>query len=142
MEENKPSYPWTLTDKTYGILSWFALIVLPASGTAYFGLASIWHWGFVAEVTGTIVVVETLIGAVVGISKKNYNTVQAKLNDSNNPEGKYDGDLLLGITDPDQPASLMTALNKYPVEFANQESVTLKVKNVNLADSTEVPPSS
>lgn len=153
MEENAlPTSPFVLSDKTYGVLSWFALVVLPAAASAYAGLALIWHWGMIAEVTGTTVVAETLIGAIVGISKKNYNTqvakqaaVQAKYeaeqNDSDNPDGEYDGDLLLGITDPDQPATLMTALNKYPVEFANQEFVKLKVKNVNLADSTEAPSS-
>ena len=31
-----------LTDKTYDILKWVALVLLPALGTLYFGLAGIW----------------------------------------------------------------------------------------------------
>ena len=32
-----------MCDKTYNVLKWMAQLLLPAMGTLYFALASIWH---------------------------------------------------------------------------------------------------
>jgi len=62
----------TLDNRTYDILKWIALIVLPAVGTLYFGLASIWHLPYSNEVVGTITAFDTFLGALLGISSRNY----------------------------------------------------------------------
>lgn len=62
-----------LDNKTYDILKWIALIVLPALGALYFGLARIWGLPYGEEIVGTITVIDTFLGALLGISTNNYN---------------------------------------------------------------------
>lgn len=62
-----------MSNKTYDILKYIAQIVLPAVGTLYFGLASIWGFPYGEEVVGTITVVDTFLGAVLMISTAQYN---------------------------------------------------------------------
>ncbi len=62
-----------LDNKLYDLLKWIALIVLPALGTLYFGLAKIWGLPFGEEIVGTITVIDTFLGALLGISTNNYN---------------------------------------------------------------------
>lgn len=61
-----------LNDKTYSLLKWVALILLPALGTLYFALASIWGLPFGEQIVGTITAVDTFLGAILGISTNNY----------------------------------------------------------------------
>lgn len=60
-------------DKTYDILKWVAQIFLPALGALYFGLAQIWGFPFGEEIVGTIAVIDTFFGVILGISTSNYN---------------------------------------------------------------------
>ena len=62
-----------LDNKVYDLLKWIALIVLPALGTLYFGLAKIWGLPFGEEIVGTITVIDTFLGALLGVSTNNYN---------------------------------------------------------------------
>lgn len=62
-----------LDNKTYDILKWVAIIVLPALGALYFGLAKIWGFPYGEEVVGTITVIDTFLGTLLGISTSNYN---------------------------------------------------------------------
>ena len=68
-----------LDNKTYDLLKWIAMIVLPALGTLYFGLASIWGLPYGEQIVGTITVVDTFLGALLGISTTNYNKTAAHL---------------------------------------------------------------
>ena len=67
-----------LSNKVYAILKWIAQIVLPALGALYFGLSSIWGLPYGEEVVGTIAVVDTFLGALLGISTAQYNKAQQK----------------------------------------------------------------
>lgn len=62
-----------LPDKVYDILKWIALIVLPAIGTLYFGLAGIWGFPYAEQIVGTISCLDMFLGALLGISTINYN---------------------------------------------------------------------
>lgn len=62
-----------LDNKTYDLLKWIAIIVLPALGALYFGLAKIWGFPYGEEVVGTITVIDTFLGTLLGISTNNYN---------------------------------------------------------------------
>lgn len=62
----------------YDVLKWIALIFLPALNSAYFGLAQLWHWANTVEVMGTIAIVDTLLGALLQISKSSYNRSSAR----------------------------------------------------------------
>ena len=60
------------SNETYDTLKYIALIVLPALGSLYFGLSSIWGLPYSVEVVGTLTVLDTFLGALIGISNKNY----------------------------------------------------------------------
>lgn len=62
-----------LSNKTYDILKWVCIIVLPAIATLYMGLAKIWDLPYATEVPQTITVVDAFLGALLGVSTINYN---------------------------------------------------------------------
>ena len=62
-----------MSNRTYDILKYIAQIVLPAVGTLYFALAQIWGFPYGEAVTGTIVAVDTFLGAILKISTDKYN---------------------------------------------------------------------
>lgn len=62
-----------ISNKTYNVLKWIAQIVLPAVGTLYFGLSYIWGFPEADKVVGTITLVDTFLGVVLGISTVQYN---------------------------------------------------------------------
>lgn len=61
-----------MNDKIYDILKFVAQIVLPALGTFYFAIASIWGLPYAEQIVGTITAVDTLLGAILGISSAKY----------------------------------------------------------------------
>lgn len=62
-----------MSDKTYDILKWVAMYLLPAAGTLCFALAGIWGLPYGEEVVGTITAVDTFLGVILGISTAQYN---------------------------------------------------------------------
>jgi hypothetical protein len=67
-----------LKGKVYDWLKWITTVVLPALGTAYFGLAGIWGLPNAEQIAATIVVVCTFLGIVLGISSINYQHNEAR----------------------------------------------------------------
>lgn len=61
-----------LKNRHYDLLKWASLIVLPALGALYFGLSGIWGLPYGEQVVGTIVILETFFGVVLGVSSKGY----------------------------------------------------------------------
>ena len=61
-----------MSNKVYDILKFIAQIVLPAVGTLYFALASIWGLPYGEQIVGTITAIDTFLGAILGISSNNY----------------------------------------------------------------------
>ena len=62
-----------LSNRTYDILKAIALYWLPALGTLYFALSSIWGLPYGEQIVGTITAVDTFLGAVLGINKVKYD---------------------------------------------------------------------
>ena len=62
-----------MSNKVYDILKFIAQIVLPAIGTLYFALATIWGLPYAEQIVGTITAVDTFLGAILGISAIKYN---------------------------------------------------------------------
>ena len=62
--------------RVYDVLKWIALIFLPAIATLWFTVAKIWGLPYIAEITGTLVAVDTFIGALIGISNIQYNALK------------------------------------------------------------------
>lgn len=61
-----------MSNKLYDVLKWIAQILLPALGTLYFALASIWGLPYAEQVVGTITAVDAFLGVLLGISSKQY----------------------------------------------------------------------
>lgn len=70
-----------MSNKTYDIMKYIAQIVLPALGTLYFALSTIWGLPYGEQVVGTITAIDAFLGALLGIStaqwkKGGYNERQ------------------------------------------------------------------
>lgn len=62
-----------MSDKVYDALKFTAQVVLPALGTLYFALSSIWGLPYGEQVVGTITALDCFLGTVLGISTYQYN---------------------------------------------------------------------
>ena len=60
-------------NETYDILKWIAMYLLPAIGTLYFALASVWGLPYGEQIVGTVTAIDTFLGVILGISTANYN---------------------------------------------------------------------
>ena len=69
-----------LNDRTYDVLKWIALYLLPAIGTLYFALAGIWGFPYGEEIVGTITAIDTFLGVILGISTAQYNRQNTEAN--------------------------------------------------------------
>lgn len=63
------------SDNVYNVLKWVVMILLPALGAGYFALGGIWNLPYPEEVLGTIMVVTSFLGALIGVSTAQYNNV-------------------------------------------------------------------
>lgn len=61
-----------MSNKAYDVLKWVAMYLLPALGTLYFALASIWGLPYGEEIVGTITAIDTFLGVILGISNSQY----------------------------------------------------------------------
>ena len=62
-----------ISNKAYDILKWIAMIVLPALATLIVAIFKIWNIPYGIEISGTIMAIDTFLGAILGISTYNYN---------------------------------------------------------------------
>ena len=67
-----------MSNRTYDILKWIAMVLLPALGTLYFALAGIWNFALGEQVLGTIAAIDTFLGVLLGISSAQYNQANAQ----------------------------------------------------------------
>lgn len=68
-----------MNNKVYDVLKWIAQILLPAIGTLYFAIASIWGLPYAEQIVGTITAVDAFLGALLGISTHYYNKEREEL---------------------------------------------------------------
>lgn len=61
------------SNKWYDALKFIALIALPALATAVAGLGLLWEWELTDSIVSSIVVVDTFLGALLGVSTSKYN---------------------------------------------------------------------
>lgn len=73
-----------MNNKVYDVLKWIAQILLPALASLYFGLAQIWHLPLAEEIVGTITVLDTFLGVILGISKSNYDKLEVMKDERHN----------------------------------------------------------
>lgn len=61
-----------MSNKVYDVLKFIAQIVLPALATFYVTIAGIWGLPYGEQISGTIMAVDLLLGAILGISSAQY----------------------------------------------------------------------
>ena len=115
-------YRFILGDKVYNSLKVIVQIFMPAAGTLYFSLGSIWGWPNVESVIGTITAITVFLGVTLGISGRNYNKeavpVSAKPDGILNVLRQDDGTILYDFDAKDTMTDLRS-----------RESVVFKVNN-------------
>lgn len=65
-----------MSNKTYDILKFVALEVLPGLATLYFTLSQIWGWMYAEQVVGSMAAVNTFLGIFLGYSSFKYKRQQ------------------------------------------------------------------
>lgn len=60
-------------NETYDLLKYTALVVLPALAALILGVAKIWGLPYGLEISETIMVVDTFLGALVKVSADQYH---------------------------------------------------------------------
>jgi hypothetical protein len=108
----------TISNGLYDRLKFVAQILLPALGALYFALAQIWHLPKAEEVVGTITVIDTFLGVILGLSANTYVKSGADVDGSINVEDTRD------------KTNFTLAIDTAPEKLAQQDRVVLKVTNV------------
>lgn len=103
-----------LNDRVYQILKQLALIILPALASAYFALSSIWDLPKAEEIVGTVTVIDTLLGAILGLSTKAYN----------NSDAKYDGEFAIV---PHEEGTALRLVGVKESSLENKDELTFKL---------------
>lgn len=61
-----------MSNKTYDILKWVALVVLPALSTLYLGLSGVWGLPYGEQISTTLMLFNTFLGAILQVSTMQY----------------------------------------------------------------------
>lgn len=104
-----------LNDIWYSRLKWGVAIVLPALSSLYFGLANIYGWSNAEQVVGTLALLTTFLGTLLGVSTRNYNKTSVA-----------DGQIQVNTAEDGTP-SLALQLEKTPEELAALRKVRFDV---------------
>jgi uncharacterized membrane protein YuzA (DUF378 family) len=122
MTQNSPKR--ILNDRAYNILRQSALIILPAIGALYFGLAQIWHFAYQEEVSGSIAVLNTFVGVLVGFAKIIHDVSGAQ----------YDGSVAL---EEGEEGSMIRLKQIDPNAFFEKDALVLKIHRPTSTITTE-----
>lgn len=112
----EPSKP-LLSNTTYNRLKWIAQYFLPALGTLYYVLAEIWGLPRGEEVVGSIVALDTFLGALLGISAHRYN----------NSDAKFDG--VMTVVTREDDADVYSLRVADDIDMSDKNELTIKVQN-------------
>lgn len=107
MAESGPSTQ-LFTNSVYDKLKYFALIVLPALGALYFGLAQIWGLPETEKVIGSIAVVDTFLGILLKQSTDKYYRTGSN----------FDGEV--NVTPEDGGNKVQIAFNTPPEDLVDE----------------------
>lgn len=100
-----------LSNKTYDLLKWIAMWLLPGIATLWLTLGKIWSFPYTTEIGATVSAIDVFLAFILGLSNKNY-------------EG--DGTLLVDTSDPEKDVYNLE-VNGELSELANKKSVTFMV---------------
>lgn len=69
-----------MNNKTYDILKFIALVVMPALATLILTLTGIWHIPYGEAIAATITALDVFLGAILGVSSAKYAATEATRN--------------------------------------------------------------
>lgn len=70
-----------LSEKAYLILKWLCILCLPALAVFVKTVFPVWNIGYAEEISTTIMAVDVLLGALIGISTAQYNASKENNNE-------------------------------------------------------------
>lgn len=118
-----------LSNGTYDLLKKIVQVVLPALATLYAGLATLWDFPYTTGVVGTLTLLATFLGVVLGLSSSQFNK-------NNVTDGKVVPDASLIVSDVDGDKYLSLGFKGTTVEdLAAKSVVTLEVVH-HIGDAT------
>lgn len=121
--EHKAKTSPLLNSPLYDKLKFLAMILLPALGALYFGLAGIWGLPNADKVVGSIMVIDLFLGTLLGISGAQYKNLPVS----------HDGFLSSSGVDPDTGIpNLALTITKPPEDLLAGDTVLLKVERPNV----------
>lgn len=104
----------SFTNKGYDALKFIALILLPALGALYAGVAGIWNLPNVDKVNGTVLAVDAFLGVILHLS-------------SNPAKAPTDGTLTV-VTNPDGSAATGTIeFTTHPAALIEKPAANIRV---------------
>jgi hypothetical protein len=110
-----------LSNSVYDKLKHLAQVGIPALGALYFGLSQIWGLPTAEEVVGTLVLIDTFLGVLLGFSTRSYN-------ESDRP---YSGEI---VVEEDLETGRLVyglELDGAPDEIKDMDTIAFKVVNRN-----------
>lgn len=113
-----------MVQRHYDFLKALAQIYLPALGTLYFTIASIWNLPAAANVVGTITAVDTFLGVILKISTSRYTPPS-------------DGNVYVDKSDPDMGKYRLEIDENSLEQISNKDHLRLQVKPEILSPDSE-----
>lgn len=105
-----------INTRLYKIMKRLVMLILPACGTLYFVLGTVWDWPNIGLVLGFIVTTSTFFGIILITSTQIYNQSDVR----------FDGAMDIYTTEADVKVYSLT-LNANPEDLDNKEFVSFKV---------------
>lgn len=102
-------------NKAYDLIKFMALVLLPGIGALYFGVAAIWGLPYAEEVVGTIVVVDTFLGGLTGLTAAQYK----------NSDARFDGNI--DLSEGDEPGTTDMRVRLTPEAVLGKDEVVVKI---------------
>ena len=110
-----------ITNKSYDIIKWIVVIVIPAVITLYSTLGGIWDFPLVQEITASLAAVDVFLGVIMKISSASYNK-------------EYDGVLHVDTVNDEATDKYLFEVDDLD-QLANKDKITLKIDAVSEVDS-------
>lgn len=107
----------SLSPKAYNAVRWLVELALPATASLYYGLSNTWGLPGGDSVVGTIALVTTFLGVIVGLNRRRYNAVS--------PAAA--GTMVVKV-DTDGMPTVGLELEKTPEELAGLQSIRFDVR--------------
>lgn len=108
-----------INDKLFNLLKWLTLVIVPAVNASTFSILQLWGVDpeITAKLTGSIAILNTLLGVAIGVSAIQYNR----------SDEKYDGIISPKLADL-QTSETALSLGPLPTDLENKKDVLLKVE--------------